>query len=366
MSGASAALTTRTDSAAKLRARTSPKRGEMLEIPARTFESGSTPGDEGRDPTVEPALVPVALTPFSVDALPYPNDPDLPPRTGVSLREAQRLCSDRGARLCTELEWELACKGSELDLYATGDGWDTACDREPATCSSGYGVRGMGVLREWTSSQIVSRTEGALALPAVRGAGAPSPDAGPPTQGVHGCARRTRASESRAAHDLGFRCCRGTPNAAEIAPIAHVPGFRPTKMDAGQIAKIFASIPELAALKDVRIFDKEHIEPLRERASAGISLTTQPLLWSPEAGAVALVLTGRTKSMSFIAALYPLEGEKYRLASYFLMLGDVAPIALAYEPHRRQDLLWSTCWGCAGEQGSVRVRDDHRIVIVQH
>jgi hypothetical protein len=48
------------------------------------------------------------------------------------------------------------------------------------------------------------------------------------------------------------------------------------------------------------------------------------------------------------------------------MLGDIAPIALAYEPHKREGLLWSTCWGCAGEQGSLKLREDHHIVIVQH
>jgi formylglycine-generating enzyme required for sulfatase activity len=365
MIGAAAALETHAAKAETLRARSAAKAGETIDVPARSFPSGSTPGDEARDPTLEPVNVPVSLVAFSIDALPYPNDPQLPPKTGVSRGEAARLCGERSARLCTELEWESACKGQDLDLYPTGDGWDTACEKDSSSCASGYGVRAMGVLREWTQSQVTSAIEGASSFAAVRGAGAPAADAGPPSHGVHRCARRTRASESRSASDLGFRCCSGATNAAVVAPIASVPAFRPTKLDTAQLAKIFLGIPELASLKDIRLYDEAYLHDMREKVNPGIHLVTQ-VLWSPESGAELLVATGRSKSMSFIVALYPLEGEKYRLASYFLMLGDVEPIALAFEPFRRQDLLWSSCWGCAGEQGSIRVRDDHHVVIVQH
>ena len=365
MIGASAALATHATSAAKLRARSAAKAGETIDVPGRTFPSGSTPGDDGRDPTLEPINVPVTLSSFSIDALPYPNDPELPARTGVTRTEAAKLCGERGARLCGELEWELACKGQDLDAYPTGDGWDATCEKDPASCASGFGVRAMGVLREWTQSQVTSAVEGGLASAAVRGAGAPAADSGPPTAGVHRCARRTKANEARVASDLGFRCCSGGANTAFIAPIGNVAAFRPTKLDTAQLAKIFSGIPELAQLKDIRMYEPGHLSEMKEKVAPGVHLATQ-LLWSPEPGAELQVVTGRSKSMSFIVALYPLEGDKYRLASYFLMLGDVEPIALAYEPFRRSDLLWSSCWGCAGEQGSVRVREDHHVVIVQH
>lgn len=367
MTGAAAALATRSTSASKLRAHSPAKAGQTIDVPARAFASGSTPGDDGRDPTLEPINAPVTLGAFAMDALPYPNDPDLPPKTGATRAEAAKLCEARGARLCTELEWELACKGPDLDLYATGDGWDATCEKDAASCTSGYGVRAMGVLREWTQSQVVSAVAGAASTAAVRGAGAPVGDAGPPGPGAHRCAHRTRANEARGASDLAFRCCSGGVSPDVIAPIASVAAFRPSKLETPQLAKIFAGIPELATLKDIRLYEPGHLEGMREKINPGIHLATQ-VLWSPEPGAELLVVTGRSKSMSFIVALYPLPGdaEKYRLASYFLMLGDVEPIALAYEPFRRQDLLWSSCWGCAGEQGSVRVREDHHVVIVQH
>jgi hypothetical protein len=369
MTGASAALATKAAASLHLRAHSAAKAGEIVEMPARTFTSGSTPGDDARDPTMEPILVQASLEPFEIDALPYPNDPALPPKTGVTRGEAQRLCAERSERLCTELEWELACKGPEQDLYASGDGWDETCAREPGACASGYGARAMGVLREWTASNVAVSNEGITPPAAVRGAGNVTLDTdagiawGP---GIHRCARRMRVADNRSSSDLGFRCCKGKPNAAQVGAIPRYPGFRPAKLGAPELFKIFASIPELAALKDARLWDEEHIEAVKTRASNGVAVTVQPLLWSPEAGAEVLVAVGRTKAQSFIVALYPLPDGSYRLASYFLMLGDVTPIALAYEPHKREALLWSTCWGCAGEQGSVKVREDHHVVIVQH
>lgn len=354
----------------KLRGHTAAKAGELIAIPAHSFKTGSTPGDDGRDPTTEPAAVEANLDAFLIDALPYPNDPAQPARTGVARPQAQKLCTDRGERLCTELEWERACKGPEDDPYSTGNAWDPACDKEPASCASGFGVHGMGQLREWTASHVVPINEAQLALPAVRGAGTIGVDGGVISPAMHRCAHRTRTSESRTQSDLAFRCCKGAPNAAKIGPIEPRPGFRKTNLDPQRVSKIFAGIPELSRVgSNIRFFDPADVNNIVARSGKGrdtVTFTTEPVLWSPEAGAELVVITGRSKTAAFVVALYPLPDDTYRLASYFLLLNEVSPIALAYEPHRRQDLYWSACWGCAGEQGSIRVRDDHRVVIVQH
>jgi formylglycine-generating enzyme required for sulfatase activity len=347
--------------------------GQRIDIAAGTFASGSSPGDEGREASVEPALVDVTMGAFAMDALPYPNDPARAPELVGSQSEAAKLCSERGARLCTELEWERACKGPESDRYATGSTWNVACDRAPSRCASGFGVRAMGFMREWTDSNASfshssSSSSGRGEAPIVRG--------GPAT--ARRCAARSRATGKGMPAQMAFRCCHGERNDIAIAPIEPRPAFRRTDLDASDLAKIFAEVPELRRISEgVRLFNESDVKSIVARGAPrtnseeanraeGISFATAPILWSPEPGVELLVATGRAKKTGFVVALWTLPREKYRLASSFLFLDDAAPVALAYEPSRRRELRWTTCWGCAGEQGAVSLRDDGRAVIVQY
>lgn len=356
VSAASALESTAIDAGAARRLEDAPLAGKRVDVPAGTFKSGSTPGDEGRDPTLEPLLVPIATTAFAIDALPYPNDPAAPPRTGVSREEASKLCAERGARLCTEIEWERACKGPDGDLFATGPVWNAACEKEPTRCASGFGVRAMGAFREWTDSRfVIADGEGGPVVRGGRGTSARCAARGKPAKG----------------EETTFRCCTGPKNEQVLARPESKPAFRKTKMEPEELAKIFAQVPELARLgQDIRYYTDGDARNMVARSGAsheGVTFATSPILWSPETGAELLVATGRGKSMSFVVALWPLPDGKYRFASSFLMLNDLSPVALAYESRSRKELLWTSCWGCAGEQGSVSYRlDDHRVVIVQH
>ena len=338
---------------AKLRLRSPAEAGKTVDVPAGVLLAGTLPNDEGRDPGLPAGLAPFAMGAFTIDALPFPNDPSKPPNTAISRDDAQKACEGRGARLCTELEWERACKGPEAETYASGAAWDPVCDTEPSTCLSGFGVRGMGSLREWVDG----KGEAGEGKP-VRGAGPKEPGAG-----VHRCARRSRAQGVSA--DLGFRCCKG----GERTKTAEIEPFRRTKLDAKELADLVAQAPELSKLgPELRLFDPADANAVTGRTQApreGLTFTTQPVLWSPDPGVEVLVVTGRSKTASFVLALYPLPSGKYRTGSYFLMLGDVAPVALAFNPGKRRELQWTTCWGCAGETGGVSFREDRRIVIVQ-
>ncbi|MBL9110868.1 MAG: hypothetical protein JNM74_16405 [Myxococcales bacterium] len=337
----------------KLRPRSPAEAGKTVDVPAGVLLSGTLPSDEGRDPGAPAGLSPFPLGAFTIDALPYPNDPSKPFATQLSRDDAQKACQDKGARLCTELEWERACKGPDADTYATGAAWDPVCDTDPSSCSSGFGVRAMGALREWVDG----KAEPGQGLP-VRGGGPKEPGAG-----VHRCARRGRAQGTST--DLGFRCCKGgeRPKTADLEP------FRKTKLDKAELAQMVADAPELAKLgADVRLFDPADANAVTGRTQApreGLTFVTQPILWSPDPGVEVLVVTGRSKTASFVLALFPLPSGKYKTASYFVMLGDVAPVALAYNPSKRRELQWTTCWGCSGETGAVSFREDRRIVIVQ-
>jgi hypothetical protein len=342
---------------------------ERISVPGGKLQAGSLPGDDGRDPRIEPAALELTVSPYEIDALPYPNDPAQPPHTGVSRSEAARLCAAHGARLCTEIEWENACKGGRADRYATGDGWDTTCTRNLGACASGYGARAMGALREWTSSDVspLERTDKPRAAARGSAPAAEAPD--------HRCAHRIALSASDHAKDLGLRCCRtppgGSPNTAAIPAPRLGPTARKIQVDAAQLTSVLADFPELSAIKPpVRFFSEpdDTATVLRRGNSTdleGFTLTASPLLWNPAPGDEVLVAAGHTSKDSFIVALYRLPGGRYRIASSLLMLNDTGPFALAYHPSVRERILWSSCWKCRGEEGTISLRDGKRIIIVQ-
>lgn len=345
------------------------KAGGRAAIAGATFHAGSLPGDDGRDPRLEPVAMEVTLGPYEIDLLPYPNDPREKPRTDVTREEAARLCSERGERLCTELEWELACRGTgDADTpYAAGDDWDAACAREPASCASGYGVLAMGAMLEWTASDVLPADKDDRPLPVARGARPDAPGSD------HRCAHRApldRSSVKQA--DLGFRCCTGAPNAAAIPAPKPQPVARKVSLDPKQVSEMFSAMPQLAAVKDgIRFFSEpDDTAIVRKRGkdadAEGFTLTTSPLLWNPVGWDEVLVLAGRTKKDSFVVALYHLPGDRYRLASSMVFADDLGPFVLGYNPALRERLVWSSCWKCAGEGGAISTRDGgRRVVVVQ-
>ena len=305
------------------------------------------------------------LGPFTIDRLPYPNDPSVQPRTGVTRGEAERLCEESGQRLCTELEWERACKGPNGDQYPTGSGWDPACEQQPMACASGFDVVSMGtVAREWTSSTAEVGDEDKKSFAVLRGGRMNAADTD------HRCAKREPAEETAKGTEIGFRCCGGPPNAARISRPVLLPVFRPVKLDAAQVTNMIKSIPRLADLGDVTFFrepdDVNRVVGRGDAGKQGNTLTTSPLLWSPMLGEELLVLAGLGSSGSaFVAAFYRLPNDRYRLASSFVLKNEPGPIVLGYNGWTQNRLTWSTCWGCLGEEGLIIHREASRVVIEQ-
>lgn len=342
--------------------------GARVEIPKGKVVAGSTPGDRGRDPTLEPALAPVELGGYSIDRYLYPNDPAKPALTGVSRARASELCSQVGGRLCTELEWERACKGPDDTVFAGGSDWDPTCGRTPDKCASSFGVLGMGgAVREWTSSE-VAPAEGAQGrAAAVRGARADAAAAD------HRCAHRAGVDPGASGDDLGFRCCYGPPNAASIPAPALQQTFRKAELTAAQVADMLATVPQLKDLsREITFFkEPEDVQHALARGDAGVgtvpntSFTTHPLLWSPVPGEEILVLAGRAQKSSFIVAFYRLPDDRYRIGSSFILKDEKGPVVLGYNNYNRKKLSWALCWDCRGESGNVTYREDNRVVITQ-
>jgi formylglycine-generating enzyme required for sulfatase activity len=342
-----------------------PLSGERVEIPGGAFFAGSVPGDPGRVPELEPRRRKIELGPYQIDRLPYPNDPALPPLTSVTREDAKRLCAEHNGRLCTEIEWERACRGPANEEYGTGNAWDARCAKNPASCASGFEVLAMGAgLAEWTQSDVIP-TEHEARRAAVRGAAASAPAP------AHRCAARQALDGETKSPDLGFRCCSGAPNAAAVAePKAEVT-FRKARITTEELTKLFAQDPATRELaKDVRFFkEPDSAETVVARGNGdrkGLTFSVAPQLWNPVPGAEFLLVTGRSgETVAFVAAFYVIGDNEYRLASSFIMKNEPGPVALAFDNSLKPRLHFSTCWGCPGETGKILFRKPERAVILQ-
>ena len=229
--------------------------------------------------------------------------PARPALTNVPREEARRLCAERGARLCTELEWERACKGPQSETFAGGNAWDSRCAAQPNRCASAFDVLAMGAaLREWTASSVIPDRSRSTAP----GGRARSGRAAAPAQ-EHRCAQRLGIDPETQSPDLGFRCCKGAPNAAVVPEAKLGQTFRRAKISADRLSRLLAADPRTQALaKDVKFFrEPEAANTVIERGPGekkGFSFTVAPLIWNPVAGAEYLVLSARSgEDTSFVA-----------------------------------------------------------------
>jgi formylglycine-generating enzyme required for sulfatase activity len=147
---------------------------------------------------------------FCIDYYEYPNGRGRTPVAGATWAAANARCKRRGKRLCTEEEWEKACKGPSGRRYPYGASWDASrcntedaegADREVAgsgtfrRCRSGYNVFDLGGnVAEWTSTK---RGSGYV----VKGGSSDRPG-----YDSRCAARKTRSPGSRR-DNIGFRCC---------------------------------------------------------------------------------------------------------------------------------------------------------------
>jgi len=193
----------------------------MIWIPEGVLIAGTPPERTPRVADEELEGVAVPLHGFYIDEFAYPNEAGAIPKTGVSRDEALALCSQQGQgkRLCSELEWERACKGPNNTTYEYGDVYHPAeCTMGAAgrlapsglrvACKSAFGVHDLhGGPWEWTSS---SWKRGAPSqLVAVRGGNAEAGEL------VGRCANAMALAPPTKRGDLGVRCCAGEPNTAE-------------------------------------------------------------------------------------------------------------------------------------------------------
>ncbi|MBN2362479.1 MAG: SUMF1/EgtB/PvdO family nonheme iron enzyme [Deltaproteobacteria bacterium] len=184
----------------------------MALIPAGAFQMGSAPNDPMRN-FEERRLESVDVSGFCIDYYEYPNGKTAPPKVGVTWFQAKALCEARGKRLCSEEEWEKACKGPRNARFPYGNAWDPViCNTEDAEgndhpldvavnfarCRSGYGIINMsGNAAEWTSSSFSPGMKDRVH----KGGAANRPN------WAARCANRGNLAPSEQGELLGFRCC---------------------------------------------------------------------------------------------------------------------------------------------------------------
>ncbi len=341
--------------------------GLEIEVPAGRLRVGSATASTPRDPAREADGVALELPAFFIDALPHPNDPSKPVTTGVDRKEAARLCTTQGKRLCHELEWERACKGDENAIYPVlGREFDALrCRVELSSCASATGTYAMGALgREWTASPTTRGLGDSLRTAVVRGAATEAPAVS------HRCAARDAATPDSKSSTLTFRCCRGPTPALSYPEEPARPAVAPLALDRDALRTLLASLPQTKDLGERFVPSSEADVDASLRAARSSRSRMAPwiatgslLAWSPVHGEEVWVLSGDTPEGALLIAIYPgREGPPIVIGS-LLARNEHAAFVVAHKPDMPRELLFSTCWGCGGEGGALTLRDDGSIAL---
>lgn len=192
----------------------------MVWVPEGALVAGTPIGQLPRVADEEMPGQQVVLSGFFMDVFAYPNEEGAIPETGATHAQAAKICANQGKRLCSELEWERACKGPQNSTYEYGDRYrQEACltgrssrmlpsGYRPA-CRSEFGVRDMhGGIWEWTSSRWGRGSS--RDLYSLRGGNGEAGE-------VFGrCANAMGRPPETVSSQIGFRCCKGPENEAEV------------------------------------------------------------------------------------------------------------------------------------------------------
>jgi formylglycine-generating enzyme required for sulfatase activity len=352
-----------------------PTAGAMVDVPGGKLLMGSAVDDVLREQFAENDLVPATITPFQMDVLPWPNDPAMPPMTGVTRMQASQYCESAGKRLCTEAEWEWACKSPDNRRYISGNLFNAAAYGDVHGSPSPFGVWAMNRQLEWTDSAWGKDPDQQVRA-AVRGFTAGQEFLGQIIDAPHGtrCAKRWRFAPDDTGDALGFRCCKGQRNNAAFFIERPRPAHSIYKtMKPGEFARIIRSIPQLAAVHDnphmfsnadVRAVLAKRSTDREAEAKNGIHFQWKPMRWIPRQGMELWLAVGRSNRHSFIVALHEAkDNEEYIHESSMIIWDNPIPLALAYREGHRDEAYWAPCWHCR-DGGSFEYNEQTNEVII--
>lgn len=258
----------------------------------------------------------IMLDGFYIDEFAYPNEEGAIPVTNVTQKEAEALCKEQDKRLCTEIEWERACKGPDNRTYEYGEQYDESACRtgkkaqlRPSGfhvgCQSDYGVQDMhGGPFEWTKSTYGrGREDGAVAI---RGGD------GEPSEVIGRCANVEPRDPQDKSGIIGFRCCHGPENQSEVElRIEHGPGLIPrARFDEELENSLLAALPEEARenLEKAGSIKRHRVWLWRPVANEQLHLMAlcgrgRPAPYGPQCGLfVAQVAPGKIQALAWVSS----------------------------------------------------------------
>lgn len=181
----------------------------MAKIDAGSFTFGSSDSDPMRN-FGELNAGSVSVKTYCIDYYEYPNGAKVLPTTGVAWTTAKSTCEKSGKRLCSEQEWERACKGPGSGRFPYGNGYNVdTCNTVDAEgkarplaraadfkkCRSDFKVyMQSGNAEEW-----VADAAGGQRI--AKGGASDRPDF------ASRCSARRALPTRTASPMLGFRCC---------------------------------------------------------------------------------------------------------------------------------------------------------------
>jgi eukaryotic-like serine/threonine-protein kinase len=180
----------------------------MILVRGGTFKMGKDTAEEGTN--AEPVSMSQQVASFCIDEFEFPNQAGALPRVDVTWTDARDACAEAGKRLCSEAEWEKACKGPGNPRFPYGTAFDAKrCNTEGnqgkavasgtfGSCRSGYRVADLsGNVAEWTDGTLGGGDR-------VQKGGAFNAQ-----QPSARCAARVSTEPDAHSPAVGFRCCKG-------------------------------------------------------------------------------------------------------------------------------------------------------------
>jgi formylglycine-generating enzyme required for sulfatase activity len=149
---------------------------------------------------------------FCIDPFEYPGKLGKEPVTDITWQKADSTCRSEGKRLCTEQEWEFACRGQNNFVYPYGNLYlPASCNTEgkkieptgsKLNCKTESNIYDLsGNVNEWTASN----WDGNLRSKVIRGGAYIS-------EGRDSkCTLRFSNRPETTARTIGFRCCKTSP-----------------------------------------------------------------------------------------------------------------------------------------------------------